>query len=121
MANPAPARDLTPRFPGSAISLTNPLYPAKIAAPTLRAGGLMKVSIDFDCTPAEAREFFGLPDVKPMQEKVMEEVEKRMMAQLDSVSPESILRSWMAFAPDQFQTMLKNMMSYSGMGKTPAG
>jgi hypothetical protein len=78
----------------------------------------MKITFDFDCTPAEAREFFGLPDVRPMQTKVMDEIERRMMAQLDSVSPESILRSWMSFAPDQLQNMFKNMMSYSGLGKT---
>jgi len=77
----------------------------------------MKITFDVDCTPAEAREFFGLPDVRPMQEKVMSEIERRLMAQLESMSPESILRSWMSFAPDQFQSMLKSMMNYSGMGK----
>jgi hypothetical protein len=56
-----------------------------------------------------------------MQAKVMEEVEKRVMAQLDGLSPESILRTWMAFAPDQLQTMFKNMMNYAGMGKTTSG
>jgi hypothetical protein len=81
----------------------------------------MKITFDCDLTPAEAREFFGLPDVRPMQAKVMEEVEKRVMAQLDGLSPESILRTWMAFAPDQLQTMFKNMMNYAGMGKTTSG
>jgi hypothetical protein len=75
----------------------------------------MKITFDVDCTPAEAREFFGLPDVRPMQEKVMSEIERRLMAQLESMSPESILRSWMSFAPDQFQSMLKSMMNYAGM------
>jgi hypothetical protein len=81
----------------------------------------MKITFDCDCTPAEAREFFGLPDLRPMQTKMMEEMEKRMIAQLDSVSPESILRTWMSFAPDQFQSALKNMMNYSGMGMPGGG
>lgn len=81
----------------------------------------MKITFDCDCTPAEAREFFGLPDVRPMQAKVMEEIEKRIMAQLDSLSPESVLRSWMSFAPDQFQTFFKNMMNYPGASKTSGG
>ena len=34
----------------------------------------MKVHIDIDCTPEEARVFFGLPDVQPMQEAVMNEM-----------------------------------------------
>jgi hypothetical protein len=29
----------------------------------------MKIKLDIDCTPEEMRAFFGLPDVKPMQEK----------------------------------------------------
>ena len=31
----------------------------------------MKVTVDIDCTPEEARTFFGLPDVKPMQKAMM--------------------------------------------------
>ena len=31
----------------------------------------MKVTIEIDCTPDEARVFMGLPDVKPMQAAVM--------------------------------------------------
>ncbi|HLH50928.1 MAG TPA: DUF6489 family protein [Roseiarcus sp.] len=81
----------------------------------------MKITFDCDCTPAEAREFFGLPDVRPMQAKVMEEIERRLMAQLDSLSPESVLRSWMSFAPDQFQAFFKNMMNYPGSGKPSGG
>ena len=28
----------------------------------------MKITVNVDCTPDEARHFFGLPDVKPMQD-----------------------------------------------------
>ena len=35
----------------------------------------MKIKIEVDCTPEEARNFFGLPNVKPMQEAVMAESE----------------------------------------------
>ncbi|WP_420846806.1 DUF6489 family protein [Microvirga tunisiensis] len=28
----------------------------------------MKITMDVECTPEEARAFLGLPDVKPMQE-----------------------------------------------------
>ena len=31
----------------------------------------MKIKIDIDCTPQEARAFFGLPHVEPMQEAVL--------------------------------------------------
>ena len=31
----------------------------------------MKITIDFDATPDEARRFFGLPDIAPMQEALV--------------------------------------------------
>ena len=37
----------------------------------------MKVNIEVDCTPDEARRFLGLPDVAPMQQTVMAAMEKR--------------------------------------------
>ncbi len=41
----------------------------------------MKVTIEIDCTPLEARQFMGLPDVQPMQTAVLAEMEKRLMAE----------------------------------------
>ena len=35
----------------------------------------MKVTIEVDCTPLEAREFMGLPDVQPMQTAMMEKLQ----------------------------------------------
>ncbi len=56
----------------------------------------MKVTIDIDCTPLEARQFMGLPDVQPMQTAVMAEIEKRMLAEAAKFSPDGFLRSWFA-------------------------
>ena len=39
----------------------------------------MKFTVDVDCTPDEARRFFGLPDVTALQEKMMKEIEKRIV------------------------------------------
>jgi hypothetical protein len=44
----------------------------------------MKISIDIDCTPEEARQFLGLPDMGPLQD----EMKKRM---------ESGMSDWMNF------------------------
>jgi Family of unknown function (DUF6489) len=55
----------------------------------------MKVSIDIDCTPEEARVFLGLPDVKPMQEEVMRELQDRMAANIRAMSPEEMIRTWL--------------------------
>lgn len=55
----------------------------------------MKITIDIDCTPEEARTFLGLPDVKPMQEAMMREIEQRMTANLNAMDPESIMKTWL--------------------------
>ena len=42
----------------------------------------MRITVDVDCTPEEARAFLGLPDVKPMQEQLMGELQERMAANI---------------------------------------
>ena len=40
-------------------------------AATYKGSQVMKVTVEIDCTPDEARQFMGLPDVKPLQAAVM--------------------------------------------------
>ena len=54
----------------------------------------MKVNIEIDCTPEEARAFFGLPDVKPIQETVLKEMQKQMLTNIEAMSPEAMLKTW---------------------------
>jgi len=55
----------------------------------------MKVKIDIECTPEEARAFFGLPDVRPMQDALMKEIQDRMTANLRAMDPETLFKTWM--------------------------
>ncbi len=59
----------------------------------------MKVTIEVDCTPDKARKFFGLPDVKPMQDALMAKMEAQMTEAADRFSPDALLRSWLSFGP----------------------
>jgi hypothetical protein len=54
----------------------------------------MKVTVNVDCTPEEARAFLGLPDVQPLQEAVMAQMQERMLNSLKSMDPEVLLRTW---------------------------
>jgi hypothetical protein len=54
----------------------------------------MKVNVEVNCTPEEARAFFGLPDLKPMQERVLAEIEQRLRSGLDAMTPESVFKTW---------------------------
>ncbi len=58
----------------------------------------MKVTVDVDCTPAEARAFMGLPDVTPLHDKYVKTV-------LDSFDGKASL--------EQMEGMIKN---FSPMG-----
>ena len=44
----------------------------------------MKVHVEIDMTPEEARRLMGLPDVAKMQEDMLKEMQKRMKAALDT-------------------------------------
>lgn len=55
----------------------------------------MKVTVDIDCTPEEARAFLGLPDVRPMQEQVMQELQDRMTTTIRSMGPEEMMKTWL--------------------------
>ncbi len=74
----------------------------------------MKVTLDIDCTPDEARAFFGLPDVKPMQEKLLNEVQESLSATLKAMEPEAILKTWLPATIkgfDQLQEMFLSQMA----------
>jgi hypothetical protein len=54
----------------------------------------MKITINVDCSPEEARAFMGLPDVRPMQEAMMAQMTGRMEQAMKAMDPETLLRNW---------------------------
>lgn len=55
----------------------------------------MKISIDIDCSPQEARAFFGLPNVEPMQDALVQRMHERLEKHLDELDPEALMRLWL--------------------------
>jgi hypothetical protein len=79
----------------------------------------MKITVNVDCTPDEARHFFGLPDVKPMQDALMQQIQDRMSANLQAMEPEAMLKTWLPASLQGFEQMQKifwNQMT-NAMGK----
>jgi hypothetical protein len=77
----------------------------------------MKVNVEIDCTPLEARQFFGLPDVSPMQVAVMDKLQQQMLANIETVTPEALMKSWFTFDPkiaERFQDMFVTMAGLGG-------
>ena len=54
----------------------------------------MKITIDIDCTPQEARAFFGLPNVEPIQDAVLAKAQERLTEYLEARDPEALLKLW---------------------------
>jgi hypothetical protein len=71
----------------------------------------MKVTMNVDCTPEEARAFLGLPDVKPMQEHLIRELQERMSANIRAMEPEAMLRTWLPATLKSFEQMQDIFMS----------
>jgi hypothetical protein len=67
----------------------------------------MKVTINIDCSPEEARTFLGLPDIKPMQDAMVAELEKRMRANLDAMDPETLFKTWFPAGIQGWEQMQK--------------
>ena len=71
----------------------------------------MKITVDVDCTPEEARAFLGLPDVKPMQEQLMGELQERMAANIRAMEPEALLRTWLPATLKGFEQLQEMFIS----------
>jgi len=81
----------------------------------------MKMNIEIDMTPDEARRFLGLPDVSKAQDKMMAEIEKRMKAAIDVNDPEAMLRAWMPLGGqgfEQFQRFMFDSARRAASGST---
>ena len=77
----------------------------------------MKVTIDVECTPEEARRFLGLPDVASVQQTMMDELERRLLAGLDSMEPETLMKTWLPLGLQGMDQLQK--MFWAQMNKTP--
>ena len=74
----------------------------------------MKFTVNVECTPEEARRFLGLPDVTPINERLVEEMGKRMEANLAMMSPDAIMSSWMSIGSQAQDAFLRLMTSAAG-------
>ncbi|MFN5619433.1 MAG: DUF6489 family protein, partial [Brevundimonas sp.] len=70
----------------------------------------MKIKVEIDCTPVEARAFLGLPDVSPLNEALVVEMQRRMEENIAALQPEELMKTWAGFglqAQDQFRRLME--------------
>ncbi len=82
----------------------------------------MKVNIEIDCTPEEARSFMGLPDVTEANNAYVDNITKAMKG---VSSPDQLQEYAQALAPmgqmglKMFQNFVENGMRAGAMGGSP--
>jgi hypothetical protein len=63
----------------------------------------MKVTINIDCTPQEARAFMGLPDLAPLHDDYLDKMRALMAANLSGADAEKMLGQWSTLATSMEQ------------------
>jgi len=74
----------------------------------------MKIKLDVDCTPEEVRQFFGLPEVKPLQEELLKEVQERLRANIKAMDPEAMLKTWLPTTLKGFEQLQEMFLARMG-------
>ncbi|MCW9034552.1 MAG: DUF6489 family protein [Rhodospirillales bacterium] len=77
----------------------------------------MKITVDVDCTPEEARTFLGLPDVKTIQDAMMKEMADKVKANMSSMDPESLMKMWMPMGVESLDQIQKFFFNQFKMGE----
>lgn len=67
----------------------------------------MKIRINVDLTPEEARAFFGLPDVVSFQQELLEKIRDQMVAGAEGFDPISLMRPFLATNIQAMEAMRK--------------
>jgi hypothetical protein len=67
----------------------------------------MKVNFTIDCTPEEARTFFGLPDLKPVHDLYLDKLKTTITEGVTPADFEKMTRAWMPGISDGFEQWQK--------------
>jgi hypothetical protein len=74
----------------------------------------MKIKLDIDCTAEEARQFFGLPEVRPLQEALLQQVQERLSANIKAMDPKAMLEAWLPATLKGFEQLQELLFSRMG-------
>ena len=71
----------------------------------------MKINVEIDCTPEEVRKFFGLPEVQPLQEALLKEVQERMTANIKAMDAKAMIETWLPATLKGFEQLQQIFMA----------
>ena len=67
----------------------------------------MKVKIEIDCSPEEARAFFGMPDLSAAHDAMAKGMEERIADAVGAIDAETLLKTWLPGGLKGFEAMQK--------------
>jgi hypothetical protein len=80
----------------------------------------MKITVDIDCTPEEARRFMGLPDMAPLHDVYLDQMKRAMSEGISPTMIEAMMRSWSPMG-EAGMGMWRQMIDQMGGGGAPKG
>jgi hypothetical protein len=77
----------------------------------------MKIHFDLEATPQELRSFFGLPNLEPLQNEILDTIRQNMSAGMEGFDPASIMKP---FLPEHLQGLsaLQNSLWQAMLGQS---
>ena len=73
----------------------------------------MKIKIDIDCSPEEARAFLGWPDVADFQRAALEQMQKRASEYFDSMEPDKLAKMFMPAGMEAWDAMQRTFSRFA--------
>lgn len=72
----------------------------------------MKINVEVDITPAEARAFLGLPDVAPIQQEVLDGMKNKLMSRMEEFDsslfdPSKAMENYFSLYPKWMESFSK--------------
>lgn len=78
----------------------------------------MKIRIEFDMTPQELREAFGLPDMQPLHEEVMGRIRDKVIEGVENYDPMNFLAAYSSESARTLQGLQQALWKgFGGSGK----
>jgi Family of unknown function (DUF6489) len=78
----------------------------------------MKINLDVDCTPEEARRFLGLPDLSSLHDVYLKRAEEAMSKGFTPDMMDQMVKSWAPMGAAGLDLVQKMVGGLSGKGKT---
>ncbi|WP_353216256.1 DUF6489 family protein [Sandarakinorhabdus sp.] len=81
----------------------------------------MKITFDVECTPQEARAFFGLPDLQPLHDVYLDRMKATMADGVNPAEWEKLMRTWAPGIAGNYEQWQKLFLSGLGAGLGSGG